>query len=75
MCSATLTIDADVPPRHTQGLSHRREYGVSDFHRTFRVGGGIDADHIKATYASGVLEVTLPKRYPADGVHIRVREA
>lgn len=58
----TLTIDAAVERRYEQiGKVRHREYGVGDFHRSFRIGGGIDAANITAKYTDGVLEVELPK--------------
>lgn len=57
-----LTVDAAVEPRaNGAGETHRVEYGVGSFHRRFRVHGEIDADSIGASYANGVLTVTLPK--------------
>ncbi len=57
-----LTIDAAVSDRY-QGLGRMRhqEYGVGDFHRSFRIGDGIDAEQITAQYRDGILEVSLPK--------------
>ena len=58
----TLTIDADVADRYDRlGNVRHQEYGVGDFHRSFRIGDGIEADAISATYHNGVLNVTLPK--------------
>lgn len=57
-----LTVDAGVEPRVAPNAeAHRVEYGVGSFHRRFRVHGDIDAGAINATYANGVLTVTLPK--------------
>lgn len=72
----TLTIDATVADRLAGiGRVRRQEYGVGDFHRSFRVGGGIDADAIEATYANGVLSVVLPKSAALAPRHIDVRTA
>ena len=58
----TLTIDAEVSDRYaTLGDVRHQEYGVGDFHRSFRIGDGVNADGITATYCDGVLNVTLPK--------------
>ncbi|MBI1825203.1 MAG: Hsp20/alpha crystallin family protein [Planctomycetes bacterium] len=57
-----LTIHAHIPSR--QGDETRfllREYGVGDFHRTFAVGEGVDAQAIRAQMSNGVLKVHLPK--------------
>lgn len=44
----------------------RSERLFGKFERTFRLGDSLDADGIKASYANGVLELTLPKREPAE---------
>ena len=57
-----LTITAKVENRYDGlGRLNHQEYGVGDFHRSFRIGDGIDAESINAVYRDGVLEVTLPK--------------
>ncbi len=58
----TLTINGRVEPRY-QSEARRllQEYGIGDFHRSFRVGENIRADSISADYTDGVLTVTLPK--------------
>lgn len=72
----TLTIDASVADRTVgRGRLRRQEYGVGDFHRSFRVGGGIDADAIEATYRDGILEVLLPKSSASKERRIDVRTA
>ena len=72
----TLTIDAAVADRlAAKGRVRRQEYGVGDFHRSFRVGSGIDGDAIEATYRDGVLEVLLPKSSAVKGRRIYVRTA
>ena len=58
----TLTIHAKVPERHaSQGPFTRKEYGVGDFYRTFRVSEQIDATRISAECSGGVLTLHLPK--------------
>lgn len=44
----------------------RSERLFGKFERAFRLGDRVDADGVKASYANGVLELTLPKREPAD---------
>ena len=57
-----LVIDAEVLNRYdTLGTTRHQEYGVGDFHRSFRIGDGINADSITATYRDGVLSVSLSK--------------
>src|SRR5215475_704479 len=51
-----LTIHALVSNRHeSQGPFSRKEYGVGDFYRTFRISENTDASRISAEYAAGVL--------------------
>ena len=58
----SLTIHARVPNRQeSQGPYLRKEYGVGDFYRTFRVSEQIDAARISAEYTAGVLTLHLPK--------------
>jgi len=58
----SLTIHARVPNRQeSQGSYLRKEYGVGDFYRTFRVSEQIDAARISAEYTAGVLTLHLPK--------------
>lgn len=59
----TLSIHATVEPRQNEQTTQYllREYGVGDFDRSFQVGEGIDAAHIRADYKDGVLTVHLPK--------------
>ena len=52
-------------PDTAEGLL-RGERRLGRFEREFRLGEAIDADGVKASYASGVLELTLPKRETAD---------
>lgn len=58
-----LTIDAPVAPRQNEReVNHLlREYGVGDFHRSFQIGEGVDANRISAEFDNGVLHLHLPK--------------
>lgn len=40
---------------------HMTERNYGSFERSFRLPGNVDADNIKATFAKGVLTLTLPK--------------
>jgi len=64
-----LSVRASVAPRRAPGgrpiLS---EYGVGDFERSFRIGGGIDTGRITATVDAGLLTIMLPK---AEGLRPR----
>ncbi len=44
----------------------RAERLHGQFERRFRVSDEVDADGVKASYANGVLEITLPKQEPVD---------
>jgi HSP20 family molecular chaperone IbpA len=57
-----LTIDGKVPPRQGEARFFGVEYGVGDFHRSFRLSEHIDGEAINAELTSGVLTVRLPKR-------------
>jgi len=57
-----LTIAGKVAPRYAEDTRFLvSEYGVGNFHRTFRVSEKIDSRGIHAEYAAGVLTVHLPK--------------
>jgi len=60
---STLTIEGkkDEEPEDAKQDHFVSERHYGDFHRTFRVPDGIDADKIEASFKSGVLTVTLPK--------------
>ncbi|MDG1838996.1 MAG: Hsp20/alpha crystallin family protein [Phycisphaerales bacterium] len=71
-----LTITAKVENRYDGlGTLNYQEYGVGDFHRSFRIGDGIDAESINAIYRDGVLEVTLPKTEAVKPRRIDIRTA
>src|SRR5262249_5427054 len=52
----SLTIHARVPRRKDGDVEFvRREYGIGDFYRTFRVSEQVDPSRISAEYSAGVL--------------------
>ena len=58
-----LEIASTVSDRYaTLGRAIHQEYGIGDYHRHFRIGSGIDAEEITATYRDGILNVNLPKQ-------------
>ncbi len=56
-----LSLEANVPPRDLPGTAIRREYGVGDYRRSFRLGEGFDASRITADYRDGVLTMKVPR--------------
>ena len=56
-----LSLAADVRPRDLPGTVIRREYGVGDYRRSFRLGEGFDASRITADYRDGVLTMKVPR--------------
>jgi len=62
----TLSIHVKIEPRQPENTEYlMREYGVGDYHRTFRVSEAIEAEKITADYADGVLTLHLPKAQAA----------
>jgi HSP20 family protein len=58
----SLVIHAKLPNRQEkQGPYLRKEFGVGDYYRTFRVSEHIDASRISADYSGGILTLHLPK--------------
>ena len=69
-----LTIHARVKPRQGDEVDYlRREFGVGDFYRTFRISEAVDASKISAEYADGVLTLHLPKAEEAKPRKIAVQ--
>jgi HSP20 family protein len=60
-----LVVHGKAPARAPQGGEKPRfwgrEYGVGDFHRTFAISEGVDAQRIGAELKNGVLTLHLPK--------------
>jgi HSP20 family protein len=61
--NGTLTIEGkkDEAPEDARQDHFVSERHYGDFHRTFRVPDGVDADKIEASFKNGVLSVKLPK--------------
>ena len=68
-----LTIHGKVEDRY-EGTANflLREYGLGDYHRTFRVSEQVDPSRITAQYSEGVLTVHLPKAEAAKPRKIKV---
>ncbi len=73
-----LTIEATVPNRLPPEWNAtvepiHGEYGIGDFRRQIRLGEDIEVERLSATYADGVLHLTLPKRAAAQPRRIEVK--
>lgn len=70
-----LAVQAAVPPRALPGTVLRREYGVGDYRRSFRLGEGFDASLITADYRRGVLTIRVPRLAAVRPRKVAVRTA
>jgi len=69
-----LTLRGKVAARYPEQVALAwSEYGLGDFHRTFRLSEQIDAASIRAEYAAGVLTLHLPKAASAKPRKIEVQ--
>ncbi len=59
----TLTLRGDRQPDNVDEgvVLHRRERRYGPFVRTFRLPFRVDAEHVEATFARGVLSISLPR--------------
>jgi len=59
-----LTISSErEDEKNEEGTTYtRREFGFSDFCRSFTLPESVDQENIKADYKNGILAVTLPKK-------------
>ena len=57
-----LSIQAEVKPRQETNTAFlRREYGIGNYRRAFRITEPVDTEQISAEFTNGVLTVQLPK--------------
>ncbi len=71
-----LTIHGRTPPRQSENTVYvAQEYGVGDFHRSFRMNEEVYASEITAQYENGVLQLRLPKATTAAPRRIKVHSA
>lgn len=76
LAEGVLSIDGQVSLKEYDNLAPiYTEYNVGNFARRFTVSSDIDAEHIKARMANGVLEVELPKAARAKPRRIAVSVA
>ena len=59
----TLTLRGNRAPDEVQegGTYHRRERGSGSFTRSFQLPFQVASDQVEASYAKGVLSITLPR--------------
>jgi HSP20 family protein len=69
-----LTIKAASKEEHEEekGDYHRREIVRGELTRTIRLPTNVDASNAKASFADGVLELSLPKSVPSKRQSIKV---
>ena len=65
-----LSVSGERKPAADEERFSRRERPDGKFARRFWLPDTVDADGIKASYADGVLELTLPKQDPPDNARL-----
>ncbi len=71
-----LSITGKVEPRYGEKINFLAcEYGIGDFHRSFRVSEQVDPNRIHAEYKAGVLTVHLSKAEATKPRKIHVQTA
>ena len=69
-----LSIAGEVAaPTPEGGKPIWQEWGTTKFRRHFQLPAGFDADRCQATYANGVLSVTVPKPEQAKPKNIKIQ--
>ncbi len=69
-----LTVEGSVASRYDESMNFMlAEFGVGNFHRSFRVSEQVDAGGIHADYENGVLTIHLPKAEQAKPRKIQVQ--
>lgn len=63
----------EIPVEQEKVSYHRKERAEGAFHRTITLPTDFDADRVDATYADGILTLTLPKAEEAKPRHIAVK--
>jgi HSP20 family protein len=67
----TISSEKESSSESKDETYHRKEFSYSSFRRTFSLPEYADTDNIKAAYANGVLNVTVPKREEAKEKPVR----
>jgi len=58
----TISYEKKTENESNEYKTHRREFGVTSFKRSFRVDDAINVEGIQAKYEDGVLKLYLPKK-------------
>lgn len=58
----TISYEKKSDSEEKNYKTHRREFTVSSFKRSFSLDEKVNADEIKAKYEAGVLQILLPKK-------------
>ena len=63
----TLSVSAEIKneQEETNDTYTRKEFGYASFKRTFLLPDTVQEDKIEATYAEGILSLSIPKREEA----------
>lgn len=74
-----LTVKVELPENNKEEQNEykyeKREFGVYNFERKFKIPKTVNSDNINARFENGILELTLPKREEAvvkDPVEIKI---
>ena len=70
---ASIAGKREIQQEHERVSYHRRERAEGSFNRAVTLPTEIDAEHVDAQYADGILTVTLPKAEAAKPRQIAVR--
>ena len=74
-----LTLRGQKSEERTEGDEKSRyhlwERRTGNFHRSFKLPGTVDAEHISAAFVDGVLTIRLPKAAEAKGRKIQINPA
>lgn len=60
-------------PQAGKELYHQTEILMGPFHRTFILPSMVDAEHIRASYNQGILEIVLPKKQEPVARSVKVK--
>lgn len=69
----SLSGKREIPTEHERVSYHRKERAEGSFNRTVTLPSEVDAQHVEARYADGILALTLPKAEEAKPRQITVR--